>query len=457
MGDESQGIPTEQGDHGSDFDPTRTGLGDRIDDVNDEPSDTESEPETESISLDALSQEELQYIVGNSKYRNILSDLLAPFVEESLSETGSVHSADHTITDDQSEKGANPVVYKLPSRQEEGADTSFSTARKRALKRPSDGSSSQPKKRQKTSSNRSRKRKSEETETLTPPAKKSKISLQPSSVSESEDESFDPTLEREDKDDFKVKVPRTIERYIDKHFRRSLSKEERTAMLKRHPKPDIEAATPPKLDSFVADFAGKKLDKARDSQLAKIQGAMLYAASPLTNLWAELIDQGLTNDPEAAIHVSDILDSIQRALVLLGNANSLISETRREIALESIHPSLKKYGKGEFTKAKADLFGEEFKDTLVKKVEADSALSKAVNIVSKTANKVYQRPSGKHFFGSRTSRYGAMSGKVYQPYNRYQGKGKQTPNKPYYKKGSVFDRLGSSQSDRNPSNSQQSK
>ena len=54
-------------------------------------------------------------------------------------------------------------------------------------------------------------------------------------------------------------------------------------MLKRHPKPDIEAALPPKLDSFAADFAGKKLDKARDSQLAKIQGAMLYAASPLTS------------------------------------------------------------------------------------------------------------------------------------------------------------------------------
>ena len=50
-------------------------------------------------------------------------DLLAPFVEEPLSEVGSVHSANHTITDDQSEKGSNTVVYKLPSRQEGGADT----------------------------------------------------------------------------------------------------------------------------------------------------------------------------------------------------------------------------------------------------------------------------------------------------------------------------------------------
>ena len=88
-------------------------------------------------------------------------------MEESLSETGSVHSADHTITDEQSEKGANPVVYKLSSKQEEGADTSSSTARERALKRPSDRSSSSslPKKRQKTSSNRSRKCNLEDTGT----------------------------------------------------------------------------------------------------------------------------------------------------------------------------------------------------------------------------------------------------------------------------------------------------
>lgn len=431
------------------FDPTKN------------PSDVESDNEHEKdiVSLDALSQEELQYIVGNSTYRDILSDLLSPFVDGD-SETGSVVSADHTVTDNQSQKSAKPVVYKLANRQEKGADTSSFQAKKKALKRPSEGSGSSPsKKRRRVESEISRKRKSG-AGALVSPAKKLKVSPQSSSASESENESFDPTLEREDKDDFKVKVPRTIEKYIDKHFRRSLSKEERTAMLKRHPKPDVEAALPPKLDSFVADFAGKKLDKGRDSQLAKIQGAMLYAAGPLTNLWADLIEQGLTNDSDAAIHVSDILETVQRSLVLLGNANSLISETRREIALESIHPSLKKYGKGEFAKAKADLFGQEFKDTLVKKVEADSALSKAVSIVSKSSgstSKMYQKPTGNRFFGSRTSRYGAASGKVYQPYHRFQGKGKQTPNKPYFKKGSVFDRLGANQSDRNQSNSQQNK
>lgn len=105
-----------------------------------------------------------------------------------------------------------------------------------------------------------------------------------------------------------MKVPRPIQKYIDRHFHQSLSKEERTAMLSRHHKPNVE---PPKLDSFVSDFAGKKMDKTSDSQLPKIQGAMLYIASPLTNLWSELIEQGLANNLEVAIQVPDILDIVQ--------------------------------------------------------------------------------------------------------------------------------------------------
>ena len=52
----------------------------------------------------------------------------------------------------------------------------------------------------------------------------------------SDEEYFDPTLEREDREEFKVKVPRAIQKYVEKHIRRSLSKEEQTAMLKKHPK-----------------------------------------------------------------------------------------------------------------------------------------------------------------------------------------------------------------------------
>ena len=158
----------------------------------------------------------------------------------------------------------------------------------------------------------------------------------------------------------------------------------------------------------MMDFAGKRLDKARDTQVIKIQTSLLYAANPLAKLWSEVVEQGLD---QALIPIADVLDTIQRALVLLGSANNTISETRHEIALGAAHSSFRKYAKGDFSETGTDLFGEVFKEVLVQKVETDSALSKAVSIGKKSAEpKVYQKPqrgriaeSSRLFQGGRVS------------------------------------------------------
>ena len=223
-------------------------------------------------------------------------------------------------------------------------------------------------------------------------------------------------------------------------------------MFRKHPKPDTKVMVSPKLDQFITDFAPKKVDKARDAALTRILGSLLYAANALANLWANLIDQGLDGDQQAMIPITEVLDVLQRSLVRLENANNLLSERRREIALDAVHPSLKKYAKGGFTEAGSDLFGEKFKEELVQKVEADGALSKAVGIVSRVT-KVYHNPRGQHngknpLFQSRTSGYGAVFRRRYNPYqahisyNSNQGRGKRTFGRPYHKKGSVFKRLG---------------
>ena len=196
--------------------------------------------------------------------------------------------------------------------------------------------------------------------------------------------------------------------------------------LKRHPKANAKVMTSPKLDQFVSDFAPKKVDKARDVALSRMQGSLLYAANPLTNLWAELMEQGMADDPEALVPVPEVLDIIQRSLVLIGNTNNLVAETRSEIVLDAIHSSLKKYAKGYFKDAGSDLFGENFKHELVKKVEADSALSKAVRIVSRSS-KVYQslqtQSKGRAplFQDSQTSRYGGLrsGGVKHGKYNHF--------------------------------------
>ena len=402
----------------------------------------------EQTNLDDLSLEKLEYIVSQAEYRSVLEGLLQPQADQR-------GSAEHTSSD--CDSADNTIDSERSTDHTRSSRLKFSgTSTRRA--NPSSSSSSTSS----SSSGRKRLRQGDATGGGQPSRKRARRTSSAKRSSQANEEPtllkqcFNPTLEREDKEEFKAQVPSIIQKYLEEHFRRPLSKEERTAMLKRHPKPDTEVMAPPKLDNFIADFGGRKVDKARDAQLAKIQGALLYAANPLTNLWSELIQQKLSEDTEAAVPVADVMDILQRSLVLLGNANSLISETRRENVLESVHPSLKKYAKGDFAKAESTLFGEEFKDNLVKKVEADSAISKAVNIVNRCTSssaKLYQRPprNDHSFHGSRASQYGAASGRRRSPYG-YQGKGKYTPGKSYIRKGNIFDRLGSNQTEKRSGN-----
>lgn len=381
--------------------------------------------DADTVSLDALSQEDLEHVARNPRYREMLADLLAPYCEESAGNISLPNPG----------RGTDTTRLTAQESQEAG----FSGGLDKTTGSASGSGSDKP-------------------GPSTMILGKRGHRVQPDTVSkrprfEQEDCSlFNPSLERDDKDEFRFEPPKVIEQYIETHFRKSLSKEERTAMLKRHPKPNTKAALPPKLDQFLVDFSGKKLDKARDAQLSRIQASVLYVANPLTNLWAELLGQDLVGDPQAVIPVADILEFIQRTLVLLGNANNQISEARRENALECVHPSLRKYGKCEFKDAEGDLFGDSFKEVLVKKVEADSALSKAVHIVTRSASvKTYQNPKGRWRGNSqfiprgRTVQYGDGSGRSHHPYQQpsysYRGKGKYPLRRQYTKRGSVFNRL----------------
>ena len=55
-----------------------------------------------------------------------------------------------------------------------------------------------------------------------------------------------------------------------------------------------------------------------------------------------------------------VLETIQRTLVLLGNANHLLSEKRQLSMLKSIDLQLTKYAKGDFSDAGKHLFGNKF-------------------------------------------------------------------------------------------------
>ena len=174
-------------------------------------------------------------------------------------------------------------------------------------------------------------------------------------------------------------------------MKRCLSKEERDAMFKEHPKPHLQSCNPPKVDKYISELLGKRLPKEQESELSKVQSAILAGVRPLTSAWQLLLYNGLENDLEMVAPATEVLTLIQCSLCMIGNASELVSQTRRSKILTAIDPSWSKFGKGDFQLAKDTLFGEKFQASLTTRVEKDNALSKAVSITKR--NMKHKTPS----------------------------------------------------------------
>lgn len=222
------------------------------------------------------------------------------------------------------------------------------------------------------------------------------------------------------------KVPRIMQKYLDRHMKRCLTKEERDALFKEHPRPDLASCMPPRVDKYMIDFLGKRMPKTGDSDLSKMQGAVMAVMRPLTSAWQQLEEGGLRSDPDLLVPAGEVLAMIQRTICLLGNASELISQTRRTKILEAVDPAWSRYGSEEFPSSSTFLFGEEFQEKLTKKVEKDTALAKAVSM-TKRAKKDENPPSTRRveqkkpqfFRGGPPARYGGRQGRNFFPYSTH--------------------------------------
>ena len=137
---------------------------------------------------------------------------------------------------------------------------------------------------------------------------------------------------------------------------------------------DLQSCNPPKVDKYIYEFLGKCLPKEQESELSKIQSAILAGVRPLTSAWQLLLDNGLENDPVMVVPASEVLTLIQCSLCMIVNASELVSQTRQSKILAAIDPSWSKFGEGDFPSAKDTLFGEKFQASLTTRVEKDNAL-----------------------------------------------------------------------------------
>ena len=80
--------------------------------------------------------------------------------------------------------------------------------------------------------------------------------------------------------------------YLSKHFNKSLSEEDRKAILDDYPVPVCVAVKPPKLGTEVMEqlkSKGKDPRFGAEKNLYKIQEQLLEATGPLTSLWVDLL------------------------------------------------------------------------------------------------------------------------------------------------------------------------
>ena len=230
------------------------------------------------------------------------------------------------------------------------------------------------------------------------------------------------------------KVPKCMKSYLNKHMKRCLTKEEREALFKEHPRPDLDSCVPPKIDKYMSEFLGKRVPKERDSELAKIQSAILASIRPLTSAWQLLLEAGLPENPQMTVPAEEVTTLIQCTLCMIGNASELVSQTRRSKILETIDPSWSKFGEDPFPTAHDTLFGDAFQSSLTTRVEKDTALSKAVSITKRskkdkdappTSTRRDKQRSGSFFRGGPPARYGGRQGKNYPPYSPYSSQRKE--------------------------------
>jgi hypothetical protein len=348
--------------------------------------DSESEIDEEDyLTIDTLSKEDLTAIVANPRYKTLLTELL----------NDSDHSADPedrlsdgNTSDLDTSSSANPASRgELPATPNQVTGT---------------GDNGPP-----------------------PAKRKEGDGYEPSTSGP-----FDPVLAGTQEDEYQFTPPKVISNYLEKHFRRSLTKKERKAMLKADPKPQIPVTSPPNVDEYLGVFWKGKLNLSQDGEWKQVQNALLYA---LCGLWSQINEQRLDSE-DGPIPASAVLDMIQCTLVLLGNANQLLSEKRRLGLLKSIDPNLTKYAKGEFPEAGKELFGSKFAKEIVGHVEVDTAICKASAIVNKgfrsTSSKGESPSSSKpdFFRWGQTRGHGTASGRSnFSPCNRsgtFRGRGR---------------------------------
>ena len=140
--------------------------------------------------------------------------------------------------------------------------------------------------------------------------------------------------------------PDLIVKYLEKQIKRCLSKQEREDLFIKHLRPDAAVCVVPRVDKYITAFLGIRMPKDRDTELMRVQIAVLAIVRPLTSSWQKLQETEAEDGEEILVPETEVLGVIQHTLFLIENASEYISQTRHTKNLEAIDPSSSSYPTG---------------------------------------------------------------------------------------------------------------
>jgi hypothetical protein len=166
------------------------------------------------------------------------------------------------------------------------------------------------------------------------------------------------------------KVPRKISNYIAKYANLGVSKKIRQEVTKNCSVPYNKRLQPKQTDRFIKKMFKKKfnqpLSDKKERTIINTQSRILDATGPLAILWNEAEK---LKKRDKGVDPVDVINIVQRALVLIGNAHFVYMSDRRKGLLSRILPDCvdlvdDTIGKKALLKSRGYLFGKKFRKIL---------------------------------------------------------------------------------------------
>ena len=93
----------------------------------------------------------------------------------------------------------------------------------------------------------------------------------------------------------------------------------------------------------MSEHLGKRFLRERDTELSKIQTAILASIRPLTSAWQHLVEAKLEDNQSMIVPATEVLTLIQQTICIIDNASEFTSQMRRAQILGEIDPSWSKF------------------------------------------------------------------------------------------------------------------